>query len=65
MDKRYNGWKMLDKIIIVKTAKNHYKYGCPQGYIVEPNNKKQLESAKNWGGMTTYEKDENGNCIKH
>lgn len=64
MSREYNGWKLLDKIIIVKTANNHYKYGCPQGYVVDPSNKKQLESAKSWGGNTIYERDENGNYVK-
>ena len=63
MSKEYNGWKLFDKIIIVKTSRDHYKYGYKQGYIVEPNNKKQLESAKNWGGQTIYDKDEDGNYI--
>ncbi len=60
MSNEYNGWKLLDKIVIVTTATNHYKYGYPQGYIVDPSNKKQLESALSWGGRTVYKEDENG-----
>lgn len=64
MSREYNGWKLLDKIIIVLKASNHYKYGCKQGYIVDPSNKKQLENAKNWGATTVYEIDEQGNYKK-
>lgn len=64
MSKEYTGWKLFNNVIIVKSARTHYKYGCKQGYIVEPGNKKQLESAKHWGGMTTYETDDNGNYKK-
>lgn len=64
MSKEYTGWKLFDNIIIVKSAHKSYKYGCQQGYIVEPGNKKQLESAKHWGGRSVYNTDDEGNYIK-
>lgn len=64
MSKEYQGWKLFDNVIIVKSAYKSHKYDCQQGYIVEPGNKKQLESAKNWGGRKVYHKDDEGNYLK-
>ena len=60
MADNYTGWKLFDKITIV--AKPMFKYMWEtgtsiklddvQGYIVDPSNKKQLASARDWG--TTY-----------
>lgn len=68
----YQGWALFDKVIIV--AKREHKFdwnqrkrveGELQGYIVDPSNKKMLESAINWGTVTQRleEKDERGNYI--
>ena len=56
----YTGWKLFDKVTIVAKKMLAYDYktgettdtGNVQGYLVDPTNKKQLESARNWG--TTY-----------
>lgn len=64
MSKEYQGWKLFDNVIIVKSAYKSHKYDCQQGYIVEPGNKKQLESAKNWGGRKVYHKDDEGNYLR-
>lgn len=56
----YTGWKLFDKVTIVAKKMLAYDYktgeatdtGNAQGYLVDPTNKKQLESARNWG--TTY-----------
>lgn len=46
--------QILDNIVIV--LKNSSKYEFPQGYLVEPFNKKQLESARNWACTTEQDK---------
>lgn len=56
----YTGWKLFDKVTIIakKMLAHDYKTGETtdtgnvQGYLVDPTNKKQLETARNWG--TTY-----------
>ena len=56
----YNGWKLFDKVIICARPWQRWegnKYitdDLYQGYIVEPGNKKQLESAKHWAKCTLY-----------
>lgn len=64
MSSEYNGWKLLDNIIVVIAAAENTKYGCSQGYIVDPKNKKQLESALAWGRRAVYEQDKDGNLLK-
>ncbi len=66
----YTGWKLFDKVTIVAKKIFAYDYktdttndtGDVQGYIVDPSNKKQLETARSWG--TTHNRehftDENG-----
>ena len=63
----YQGYKLIDKIILVcrdiaehkeNSARKEY-----QAYLVDPSNKKQLESARSWAKWTEYDpsyKDENG-----
>ena len=41
----FTGWKHCDTIIIVARSSND---DIPQGYLVDPNNKSQLESARSW-----------------
>lgn len=56
----YVGWKMFDTVTIVAKQMIRWNYetqeniatGECQGFIVDPKNKKQLESARQWG--TTY-----------
>ncbi len=71
-DNEYKGWTLFDKVIIV--AKREHKYdwnqrktveGELQGYIVDPSNKKMLESAISWGTVTRRldEQDEHGRYI--
>lgn len=50
----YNGWNILDNITLVIKQEKHPRYGYPQGYVVDPRNKKQLDTAKNWGTDTKY-----------
>ena len=59
----YTGWKLLDKVTIVAKKMLAYDYktgsttdtGNVQGYLVDPSNKKQLENARQWGTVTTWE----------
>ena len=58
----YNGWTLTDSVILVLKKDKYNQYcGHPQGYVVNPSDKKMLERAKSWG--QTYERvgnDENG-----
>lgn len=59
MENNYAGWQLFDKVIIVARGYNHWSNGKYindgiQGYIVDPSNKKMLESARNWGKWTEY-----------
>ena len=58
----YQGYKLIDKIMLVcrdvaeneeSHGYNHYK-DCYQAYLVDPSNKKQLESARHWAKWTEY-----------
>lgn len=73
----FAGWKLHDEVIIVgkQLSSRIYKPGVGwvprtehlgryQGYIVDPNNKLQLESAKLWATWTEYIDDRNSQ-IKH
>lgn len=71
MADNYTGWKLFDKVTVVAKPRKSYNYrtgetetleNC-QGYVVDPNNKKQLENAIKWATTYeyTYEEDENGN----
>ena len=51
----YNGWKLFDKVILVGRelhSKSDKKY--MQAYLVDPKDKKQLESARYWARWTEY-----------
>lgn len=50
----YKGIKISDNIIIVENVVTQ------QGYVVEPGNKKMLDSALEWGKSSDLIKDENG-----
>lgn len=52
----YNGFTLNDQVIIVQKQQGMM---YPQGYVVQPNNKKQLETALDW--QSTWEKDANSN----
>lgn len=62
MTTEYKGWKVPKKIIIVSKVNKVWDYklgrysidGYHQGYIVDPGNKSQLESALNWAKWTEY-----------
>ena len=55
----YKGYKLIDKIILVgKTPRSDKEH--MQAYLVDPSNKKQLETARNWATWRTYGKDEEG-----
>ena len=66
MADNYTGWKLFDKITIVAKPQEvwdseHYCWKVTdeyQGYIVDPSNKKQLESAIRWGTITRYNYEE-------
>ena len=50
---QYGGWTLYDDIIlVVKKLTNEYAYR--QAYIVDPKNKKSLETARKWGTIYTY-----------
>ena len=61
MADNYIGWKMFDTVTIVSRPITRWNYetceniatGECQGFLVDPKNKKQLESALSWG--TSYE----------
>jgi hypothetical protein len=58
----YQGYKLLDKIMLICRDKaehedSHGRNGgsfCYQAYLVDPSNKKQLESARYWANWTEY-----------
>lgn len=58
----YHGYKLIDKIMLVcrDTAEHEESHGynkykdCYQAYLVDPSNKKQLESARYWAKWTEY-----------
>lgn len=55
----YKGYKLIDKIILVgKTPRSDEEY--MQAYLVDPSNKKQLETARHWGTWKTYGKNAEG-----
>ena len=54
-DVSYRGWNMGEHIVIVERLENNGYVN--KGYIVNVGNKKQLESARNWG--RTYTSKEN------
>ena len=64
----YQGYKLLDKIMLVCRDKSEreesYRSRAEyQAYLVDPSNKKQLESARSWAKWTEYGpsyKDEDG-----
>ena len=66
MADKYTGWKLFDKITIVARARTYWDSEAycwkesdeSQGYIVDPANKKQLESARRWGTVTRYNYEE-------
>lgn len=48
-------YKLLDNIMLVCRDEDHYKStGALQAYLVDPSNKKQLESARSWATWTEY-----------
>ena len=59
----YEGWTLYDKVIIVEKIVYNYNYGLgkriktdeKQGYIVDPKNKKQLETAMSWAETKEYD----------
>lgn len=59
----YQGYKLVDKIMLVcrdisehedSFCRNHYSKNSYQAYLVDPSNKKQLESARHWAKWTEY-----------
>lgn len=60
----YNGWNLMNEIILVIKTVKHKKYGYPQAYLVDPKNKKQLQSAIRWGTDKEYVRDCNGKYTK-
>jgi hypothetical protein len=57
----YQGYKLLDQIMLVcrdeaehKDSHGVNRSGCYQAYLVDPSNKKQLESARYWAKWTEY-----------
>ncbi len=62
MSDNYIGWKMFDKVTIVSKQIIHWDYkqgksietGEYQGFLVDPKNKKQLDSARQWGTIYNH-----------
>ena len=54
----YQGYKLIDKIILVCKEKrsNEPEKDYLQAYLVDPSNKKQLESARNWASYIEFGK---------
>lgn len=58
----YQGYKLIDKIMLIcrdmsehEESHGYNKYkSCYQAYLVDPSNKKQLESARYWAKWTEY-----------
>lgn len=57
----YQGYKLIDKIMLVCRDEAEHddshgvnRSGCYQAYLVDPANKKQLESARYWAKWTEY-----------
>lgn len=54
----YQGYKLIDKIILVCRDVAEHKENSArkeyQAYLVDPSNKKQLESARSWAKWTEY-----------
>lgn len=57
----YQGYKLLDQIMLVCRDEAEHedscgvnRSGCYQAYLVDPANKKQLESARYWAKWTEY-----------
>jgi hypothetical protein len=57
----YQGYKLLDQIMLVCRDEAEHddshganRSGCYQAYLVDPSNKKQLESARSWAKWTEY-----------
>ena len=63
MSNDYIGWKMFDTVTIVSRPITKWNYetheniatGECQGFLVDPKNKKQIESALSWGTSYEYE----------
>ena len=71
----YKGYKLIDKILLVcRDVPEHddsfgynSKAVCYQEYLVDPSNKKQLESARRWAHWTEYgpsRKNEDGKWVR-
>lgn len=54
----YQGWTLYDEVTLVIRTELTCGYKYPQAYVVDTKNKKQLETATNWGNRYNYEKDE-------
>lgn len=57
----YQGYRLIDKIMLICRDKATHedscavnRSGCYQAYLVDPSNKKQLESARHWAKWTEY-----------
>ena len=61
----YEGWRGPSNILIVAKDSRHWeagRYVCddiPQGYVVDPDNKKMLETALGWAQWTEYQGEYN------
>ena len=46
--REYVGWSVYDKVVIVIKEQSTLYEDIPQAYIVNPSDKKQMNSALNW-----------------
>lgn len=59
MENDYKGWSIYDKITLVIKQEKFRKTNYNQAYVVNTKDKKQLQTAINWGTITKYHKTEN------
>lgn len=61
----YTGWSLYDTVtLVIKDTRCKHKYGAPQAFVVNPKDKKQLNTAMNWGSAYISKLDANGNIQK-
>lgn len=51
---KYNSWKMMDKVDLVRKNRDDYSKNYFDTYVAEHGDKKSLESAKKWADIVKY-----------
>lgn len=60
----YAGWTLYKDVTLVIKHNSYKNTDIGQAYVVDATNKKQLQTAINWGRITKYKKDADGKYIK-